>query len=31
MKIIKSSLDENMELPVQLHVSFGKFFSTYKK
>tara|TARA_R110002072_G_scaffold1380_5_gene11621 strand:- start:10265 stop:12649 length:2385 start_codon:yes stop_codon:yes gene_type:complete len=31
MKIIKSSLDENMELPVQLHVSFGKIFSTFER
>tara|TARA_R110001632_G_scaffold3751_6_gene16522 strand:- start:12121 stop:14505 length:2385 start_codon:yes stop_codon:yes gene_type:complete len=31
MKIVKSSLDENMELPVQLQVSFSKMFSTFER
>ena len=30
MKILKSSLDENMELPVQLQLSFKKIFSTFE-
>ena len=31
MKIVKSNLDEKMELPVQLNISFGKVFSMFEK
>ena len=31
MRIVKSNFDENMELPVQLNISFDKIFSTFEK
>ncbi|MFY0630335.1 MAG: GAF domain-containing protein [Flavobacteriaceae bacterium] len=31
MKIVKSNFDENMELPVQLTLSFSKIFDTFEK
>lgn len=31
MKIVKSNFNENMELPMQLNISFKKVFSTFEK
>jgi len=31
MRIVKSNFDENMELPVQLNISFRKIFATFEK
>ena len=31
MRIIESNIDQNVELPLQLEISFGKIFDIYKK